>query len=185
MQWVSPSRAISRTVSVRFSGVTVVVTPDTVVVPPVDTVIMPPDTVPVETITVQLTEVRADLTMIWDVDGSMYLLPAYTFTTSDGGTVTMVAVDEQYLDMPEASEMPMPLDPGVPTAVAPPTVDMATSALVGLTLDEATKVAEGNGWTVRVSKLDGEDQMLTEDYSATRVDVVVDAGSVTAVDFIG
>ena len=61
----------------------------------------------------------------------------------------------------------------------------AAAALVGLTLDEATKVAEGNGWTVRVSKLDGEDQMLTEDYSATRVDVVVEAGSVTAVDFIG
>lgn len=163
---------------------------ETVVVPPVDTGVVPPDTIPVdtvpiETITVELTAVSADLTMVWDTDGTMYLLPAYTFTTSDGGTVTMVAVDEQYLDMPTANEVPMPLEPGTPTDVVAPTVESATEALVGLGIDEATKVAEGNGWTVRVSTLDGEDQMLTEDYSVTRVDVVVEAGTVTAVDFIG
>jgi hypothetical protein len=36
-----------------------------------------------------------------------------------------------------------------------------------------------------VSTLDGEGQMLTEDYSETRMNVAVEAGVVTAVEFIG
>ena len=53
--------------------------------------------------------------------------------------------------------------------------------LIGLTEDEASKVAIGRGWTMRVASVDGKDNMLTADYSYTRVNVVIVNGVVTAV----
>ena len=61
----------------------------------------------------------------------------------------------------------------------------AEASLVGLTLEEATKVAEGAGWTIRVSTLDGEGQALTDDYLPLRVNVAVEAGVITGIDSIG
>jgi len=55
---------------------------------------------PVEPLTpveVTLTGVEEDLTMVWATDGTVWLLPAYTFTTDDGGRYTVVAVDEAFL----------------------------------------------------------------------------------------
>jgi hypothetical protein len=46
---------------------------------------------------------------------------------------------------------------------------------------EATKVATGNKWLVRVAKRDGEDFMLTMDYVTNRVNFTVVAGVVTSV----
>jgi len=53
--------------------------------------------------------------------------------------------------------------------------------LVGLGEDEATKIATGNGWTVRVAERDGESFMLTTDYRLDRVNLTVMKGVVTAV----
>jgi hypothetical protein len=154
------------------------------------------DTMPApEPITVHLTTVKLDLTTVWAEDGTVYILPAYTFGATDGGSFTIVAVDESLLDLPAPAPVdttvvdPVPVDPA-PTgtgvvAVPEVTVEQAAAVLVGLSLDEATKVAEGNGWTVRVSTLDGAPQMLTMDYLSNRVDVAVTAGTVTGVDNIG
>jgi hypothetical protein len=51
---------------------------------------------------------------------------------------------------------------------------------VGLTTDEAEAEAASRGWTVRVVAQDGERFMVTEDYNTDRVDLVVEAGKVTA-----
>lgn len=171
---------------------------------------MPYETVPTEPeeVAVVFTEVTLETTTVWGDDGTIYVLPAYTFTAADGMTATMVAVGEEYLDLPEpAAAETVPGDtPTVDTGVVstavvtsgtgvvhptpetlPAEVDMAAAeaSLVGLTVDEATKVAEGAGWTLRVSTLDGEGQSLTEDYSPLRVNVAVEAGVVVGIDSIG
>ena len=66
---------------------------------------------------------------------------------------------------------------------APSSVDPA--AVIGLTVDEATKVLAGGGLTLRVVREDGVDLIVTEDFSETRVNVAVDAGTVTEVVSIG
>ncbi|MBI4883763.1 MAG: hypothetical protein HY826_06875 [Actinobacteria bacterium] len=161
---------------------------------PVDTVlpvdaVSPADTVPVEPIIVHVNEVHLDLTMIWDVNGSVWLLPAYTFTGDDGVIVTVPAVDDSFIDFPDALPLPEPLPADTvgedPTAA--PAVDLATAeqALIGLAEAEAEVRATENGWAFRVSNRDGESLLLTEDFSAARVNVEITAGVVTAVTFIG
>ena len=158
-------------------------------------------------VTVHLNAVKLASTMVWAEDGTVWMLPAYTFTSADGAEYTVVAVDEQYLDMSPTTVdttvvgpgtttdgVPAPntaaTTPGV-TAVAPPTtavaelVALANKELAGLTLDEATKVAAGNGWQVRVVELDGVAQVVTADFQATRMDVAVKAGIVVAVKYSG
>ena len=181
---------------------------ETVLPVPVDSVSDQPqviDTVPVESlppmepITVHLNATRLDLTMVWAEDGTIWLLPAYTFTAVDegdfaGGEYTIIAVDDAFIDTPDPvtvdSAVPetMPVDTiAVPNETAAPElgVEQAAAVLVGLTLDEATKVAEQNGWTVRVAVLDGELQIGTMDLQPNRVNVAVEAGTITAVDSIG
>ncbi|MFZ4721294.1 MAG: hypothetical protein ACOYMR_17845 [Ilumatobacteraceae bacterium] len=186
--------------------------PDSILVDP-----MPPETITPEPITVHLTGVRLDTTLVWAEDGTIWLLPAYTFTGADGGEYTVIAVEDQYLQQPApvtvdttipvdsvpvdtvggstipVDSVPTPTsdstgssDPGtVPTeTVLDITVDQA-QVLVGLGLDEATKVADGNGWILRVSTLDGESQIGTADLRTNRVNVAVVAGSVTGIDSIG
>ena len=53
------------------------------------------------------------------------------------------------------------------------------------TEDEFADLAAAFGLTVRAVQRDGEFLMVTEDYSLTRVNVVVESGVVTAVDSIG
>ena len=186
-------------------------TADVAIEPAIDPAapVMPPDTMPEpEEIAVEFTSVSMELTTVWGEDGTIYVLPAYSFTAADGTTATMVAVGEEYLDLPDPAPVDsVPVDSGPGdtgvvstdvvtsgTDVVPPTpetlpaeVDMAAAeaSLVGLTLEEATKVAEGAGWTVRVSTLDGEGQALTDDYLPLRVNVAVEAGVITGIDSIG
>jgi hypothetical protein len=168
-------------------------TADTIPAPTADTIPAP------QPITITLTSVKLDLTSVWSNDGTVYLVPAYTFGAADGGVYTIVSVDETYLDLPDPapidttplpSVVDVPVDAGSGGAgtvgtVAMPTVEAAASALVGLTLDAAKVAAEANGWVLRVSTLDGQGQNLTMDYLTNRVNVSVTAGSVVGVDNIG
>ena len=67
-------------------------------------------------------------------------------------------------------------------AVDVPAVSMdEAQKLVGLAEDEATKVAESNGWIVRVGARDGEQFSLTMDFVSNRVTLTIEARKVTGV----
>ncbi|MDO8391225.1 MAG: hypothetical protein Q7V57_12120 [Actinomycetota bacterium] len=151
-----------------------------------------PDTyLPPEPITVHVDDVQLSLTMVWDVDGTVWLLPAYSFLSTDGGMYTVVAVDDQFVELPDPGVLidPMPVDEGSGTgdtaAPAPADLDAAAGQLLGVAEADAAKVAEQFGWTVRVVKRDGEQLAVTMDYNESRVNVVVEDGVITAVDSIG
>ncbi len=156
---------------------------------PVDSV--PVDSVPVDSVPVEvptevatLVDVRADLWWAWDDDGSVWLLPAYTFTDTEGRVFTVAAVTDEFLIIADPVLVdPMPL----PTPVEPPVdvVEPDTSAIIGLGVDDATKTLEGQGFTLRVVIEDGEALAVTEDFSTSRVNVEVADGVVVAVVSIG
>jgi hypothetical protein len=129
---------------------------------------------------------------------SSMLLPAYTFTNERGVVGTVLAVPDQYLSYgdsivtggvePEPAPRPQPV--GTTTTTKPaiivdpnPSVlgKETANALVGLSEAEATKVATGKKWLVRIAKRDGEDFMLTMDYVTNRVNFTVVAGVVASV----
>ena len=128
---------------------------------------------------------------------SSMLLPAYTFTNERGVVGTVLAVPDQYLSYGDSivtggvkpAPQPEPQPVGTTTTTTPAIIDANPSvlsketanALVGLSEAEATKVATGNKWLVRVAKRDGEEFMLTMDYVTNRVNFTVVAGVVTSV----
>jgi len=159
-----------------------------------------PEPMPVpEPVTVTLVDVQPDLWWAWDTDGSIWLLPAYRFVDTDGGRHTVAAVAEEFLIFVDP---PMPVDP--PTAVEPdpgvavepgepphepndrPLADSAQlEEFVGSTLADFEEAADAFGYTTRVVELDGEALAVTEDYSLSRVNVVVADDTVTAIASIG
>ena len=169
-----------------------------------------PDSQPV---TVHLNSVKGDLTMIWDAANTIWLLPAYTFGTADGGLYTVVAVDDAYLQQPDPvtpSTDPVTDTGIVPTpepAIEPPVAVSGTSpacglfdaavtvpsapiekiadSIVGKCLADAEVLAKTFGYQVRVTRQDGVDQVITDDLRQDRINVVVDGGVVTSVDSIG
>lgn len=147
----------------------------------------------VEPITVTLTNAHPSLEQLWASDDTVWLLPGYAFDAADGGQYSVIAVEDKYIEVTQPAEVPVPetalpvVDPGQDPAAPPATLnlDEVTTALVGLQVDEATKVAEEHGWTLRVVKVDGVDQVVTADFSASRVDVATDAGVVTSIVTFG
>jgi hypothetical protein len=96
-----------------------------------------------------------------------------------------LAVSDEFLVFPKLNTPP-PDNPDAPepqpsTSVVLPTVE-TSATLMGLTEEEAIKVAAGNGWTVRVSMRDGTPFSLTMDYRQDRVNLVVEKNRVTKVD---
>jgi len=153
-----------------------------------------------EPVTMHLTGAKLDLTMVWADDNNIWLLPAYTLSTDDGSQYTVIAVDDSFLALPDPQPVetlpvdttvtePVPVDPTISEPAPIETmlidIDEASTKLVGLTLDEATKVADELGWTIRVTTLDGEPQVVTWDLRTDRVNLSVTNGVVTAVDNVG
>jgi hypothetical protein len=78
-----------------------------------------------EPVTVTLNSVKADLMMQWAADNTIWLLPAYTFGTADGGLYNVLAVDDAYIeevDPPIAVSEPAVTDSGSGSAPAPDTI---------------------------------------------------------------
>jgi hypothetical protein len=136
---------------------------------------------------------------VWAADGTVWLLPGYAFTGADGMMANVLAVEDQYLEQAEPEVLPevVPLPAPMPAETAVPGTDgvgepvpvvdagFDGSTLVGLTVDEASKLAEASGWTVRVAREDGVDLAVTMDYRDNRFNVAVEAGVVTEVVSIG
>ena len=95
----------------------------------VDTVV--DTTIPVEEVTVTLTKVRVELTMVWDTDGTVWLLPSYVFSAQDQGEFNVLALADEYIEFALPDVVPAPDDvPAVEPAVEPlpseePAVDPA------------------------------------------------------------
>jgi hypothetical protein len=164
---------------------------------------MPPATVAPEEVTVTLVDVQADVWWAYDVDGSVWLLPAYRFIGDDGGWYVVPAVTDEYLVQVPAEEVPVP-EPAplpeplpvetivadtkletVPTESIPgepalfDTVPLEPS--IGKTLAEFTADAEALGATVRVAEIAGVPQPVTLDFNTARVNVAVDGEGDTAI----
>jgi len=153
---------------------------------------IPVDTIPVEPMVATLVDVKADLWWAFDDDGSVWLLPAYSFTTSDDGIFTVPAVTDEFLVIVESPvdeplPMPVPVEDPVDPSTEPPVsvVEADTSGVEGLGVPESTAVLESRGLTLRVAREDGVDLAVTADFSSSRVNVAVDAGLVTGVVSIG
>jgi hypothetical protein len=120
-------------------------------------------------------------------NGTHMLLPAYTFSNAEGDVGTVIAIDDDLLAFrksvadstvapPSTGDVPLP-EPGEVRTITQTDADK----LVGLSEDEATKVAVSNGWIVRIAMRDGESFMLTTDYAANRVNLTVEKTVVTSV----
>jgi hypothetical protein len=149
---------------------------------------VPVDSVPVEVATevATLVDVRADLWWAWDDDGSVWLLPAYTFTDTEERVFTVPAVTDEFLIIPEPTLVdPMPVEPlpAEPPAEVPEPGDQY--GIVGRSVDEAATVLDAEGLTLRVVIEDGEALAVTEDFSTSRVNVEVADGVVVAVVSVG
>jgi hypothetical protein len=165
---------------------------------PVDPAMPIEPIVPMEPITVHLTGATLALTMVWAADDTIWLLPAYSFTSDDGGMYSVIAVDDSFIDLPAPFPTDsLPIEP-VPVESTPvdsividdPLVvavdaDAATKALVGVSEDEASKIAAERGWGFRVAVRDGQNLAVTADYSPSRVNVEVSNGLVSAISSIG
>ena len=151
-------------------------------------------------ITVTLVDVQADVWWAWDVDGSVWLLPAYRFIDSDGGWHVVAAVTDEYLIRvePVAVEEPSPpptesapgasVAPGEPTQ--PPTDPALFDAsvlepLIGLSIKDFTTGAEVLGASVRVVEQDGASLAVTDDFGFSRVNVAVEGEIVTRIVSVG
>jgi hypothetical protein len=152
-----------------------------------------------EPIVATLVDVKADLWWVWDDDNSVWLLPAYTFTDTEGNAFTVPAVTDEYMIVvePTIEPQPMPAEPLDPVVVDPPTSDPASSGgvapadpavldeFVGVPLPEFEEIAKRYGFTTRVARQDGVDQSMTMDYSESRVNVAVEGDVVTEIVSIG
>jgi hypothetical protein len=137
-----------------------------------------------ETFVIEINSVRMAYTVMASEGGGQLLVPAFVYSNDDGDVGSVIALSD---DVFSFAESPVPHNDGGQIEPAPDMGDedviSASDAqtLVGLSEDEAMKVAASKGWDYRVSARDGEQFMLTTDYVPRRVNVVIDDGMVTEV----
>ena len=151
---------------------------------------------------VSIIGVEEELVTLYGADGSIYLVPGYTFIAAEdeygyAGRYTVSALPDEYMqvtdevDVVPATDVPVPdtavastdVEPAVDPAVDPDmsVVQDVADSVLGMSEAEATKTAEAKGLTVRIGSRDGEDFALTMDYRTDRVTLTVKADKVTAV----
>jgi hypothetical protein len=145
---------------------------------------------------VSIVGVEEELVTLYGADGSIYLVPGYTFIAAADeygyvGRYTVSALPDEYMQVTDAVDAVPATDVPVPDTAVEPAVDPAVEpdmtvaqevadSVVGMSEAEATKTAEAKGLTVRVGSRDGEDFALTMDYRTDRVTLTVIADKVTA-----
>lgn len=119
----------------------------------------------------RLVDVRTELWWAGTPDGSVWLLPAYTFIDTEDRWHTVPAVTDEFLVVEEPIVL---MDP--PIAVDPDdvVVDLAELAdVAGLTVEKAEAVLAERGLSLRIIRIDGVEQPATMDLVPTRVNVAV------------
>ena len=84
-------------------------------------------------VTVTLNSVKPDLTMVWASDNTIWLLPAYTFGSADGGIYTVMAVDDAYIQQadPQVATTEPGGAPAVPVPMTAVPMPVPGSAVIG------------------------------------------------------
>jgi hypothetical protein len=90
---------------------------DTTAVAPSCPVPMPEPTTPPAPVTITITGVHETLVPLMGADGSMWLVPGYEFTSTDGGVWPTLAIDQSFVDQ-VAPNKPVP-QPAVAVGTAP------------------------------------------------------------------
>ncbi len=145
---------------------------------------------------VSIVGVEEELVTLYGADGSIYLVPGYTFIAAEdeygyAGRYTVSALPDEYMQVTDAVDAVPATDVPVPDTAVAPAVDPAVNpdmsvaqdvadSILGMSEAEATKTAEAKGLSVRVGSRDGEDFPLTMDYRTDRVTLTVIADKVTA-----
>jgi hypothetical protein len=143
---------------------------------------------------ISIVGVEEELVTLYGADGSIYLVPGYSFIAAEdengyAGRYTVSALPDEYMQVSDAvNEVPLSIAPETAAPAVDPAVDPDMSVaqdvadtVLGMSEAEATQTAEAKGLTVRVGSRDGEDFALTMDYRSDRVTLTVVAGIVTAV----
>jgi hypothetical protein len=165
---------------------------------------------PGDPIVVTITDVAEDYWMVWDVDGTVWLVPAYAFIGEDGGRYTVPAIPDEFLGLPDDGTVTEPpveppvtdtpngtdvpgtdvttpgeTTPGettiVPTTLPALPTDEVIGRFLGLTEDEAVDLAAAAGWEARIVARDGELLDVTDDLRDDRINLTITDGVVAAV----
>ncbi len=138
--------------------------------------------VEVEVQEVTIVAVEEELVMLYGQDGSIYLVPGYSFIAAEdeyGYTprYTVSAMPDEYVQQAEPIAVePAVIEPAIDPAVGSSDAviaDVDAAALVGSSEAEATEAALSKGWDVRVVSRDGEDFPITMDYRGDRVNLTI------------
>jgi hypothetical protein len=113
--WMYPMPAARSSVDPASAGVAsdgALTEPAVAAPPPVGTLApiepLPPDTITIDTtpIVVTLTDPAPSLEMMWADDGTIWLLPGYTFQSTDGGIYSVLAVPDEFIQQAQPDMLP-------------------------------------------------------------------------------
>lgn len=135
-------------------------------------------------ITVQIVGVKEAWWPLYDMDGTMWLVPGYVFIDGDGGEHLVPAVQDELIQPVEPPTTP-PTTPGTDEPAIEPDQGVSNAVaerLLGLDENAAVSMAKESGFEVRVVERDGEQFPATMDYRMDRINVVVTQGVVSRAD---
>jgi len=154
---------------------------------------MPEPVVP-PTVTIEIVSVEEAWWTLYDMDGTVWVVPGYRFLDREGGEHLVPAVSDELVqpveptsvDEPVVSE-PEPVvgEPATEPVVTEPVGDPAVieelvRKVVGLAENEAATIVEQAGLAWRVTERDGEQFPVTADYRTDRINAVITDGLVAA-----
>jgi hypothetical protein len=147
---------------------------------------------------IEIVAVEEELVSLYGADGSIYLVPGYSFLAAKEAGYTprylVSALPDEFIEETNVESVsttpadvsgvpaPAPIDPSNPVTDEPNITQEAADTLLKMSERAATQMAVSNGWEVRVGQRDDETFMLTKDWIATRVTLTIVADAVTQVD---
>lgn len=110
------------------------------------------------------------------------LLPSAEAMLGDNPNSIIPVMPESLVpNTPDVMDLTYPVDPKKPDCVFPvPSDEVNPADFVNLCLEDAINLAEANGKTYRLKRVDGEYYMVTADYRLDRLNFEVDEGIVTS-----